>query len=50
MREQIREVTAKTDNFKKHAKHEYEKHAQMYTEKFREQSKVQKENISSIKD
>jgi len=31
-------------------KHEYEKSAQEYSEKFRQQSRIQKENIAIIKD
>ena len=50
LREQIRAVAARAEAKKREVKGEYERSAQEYTEKFREQSRTQKENIAIIKD
>lgn len=50
LRDQIRDISSKADSKKKEVKSEYEKSAQEYTEKFRQQSRLQKENIAIIKD
>lgn len=50
IRDQIRDISSKADSKKKEVKSEYEKSAQEYTEKFRQQSRLQKENIAIIKD
>ena len=50
LRDQIRDISKQSDSKKKEVKHEYEKSVQEYSDKFRQQSRLQKENIAIIKD
>ena len=50
LRDQIRNIARQAEVKKKEVKQEYERSAQEYTNKFREQSRSQKENIAIIKD
>lgn len=50
LRDQIRDVAGRAEHKKQEVKGEYERSAQEYAEKFREQSRHQKENIAIIKD
>lgn len=50
LRDQIRDIAKQADSKKKEVKQEYERSAQEYTAKFREQTRTQKENIAIIKD
>lgn len=50
LREQIKAISASATTKKNESKQEYEKNVQEYQDKFRDQSRIQKENITIIKD
>jgi hypothetical protein len=50
LRDQIRDIAGRAASKQREVRGEYERSAQAYSEKFREQSRQQKENIAIIKD